>query len=228
MSWGEKIPLNQKAVKLSLKNQERRIRAVLILLLHSAQYSACSSQAKVHYWLLHITGSKTRGWPERCLSSLADRQALLMGTVWEEEWHLKGQTLNVVTSTASGPPQTPLPLWPQVNAVMSDRSTCSSWCSFSLLQFVARSCTFVLMWSCYRIFLFQTQQNGVNQIFRNCKTSFNSNFRKLWHFQPLQGKSDQSTAGICFINMCGARVHSRWRIEARGRLDSAASSPHWL
>lgn len=38
----------------------------------------------------------------------------------------KGQTLNVVTSSASRLVQAPLPLWVQINAVMSHRSTLSS------------------------------------------------------------------------------------------------------
>lgn len=108
---GGKIPLNQKAVKLSSSNQEHHIHAGLIQPVLSAFHSAT-----VHYWLLRIRESKGCGWSERCLSALADRQMLLMGTVWAWDWRLKGQTPNVVISTASGPPQTPLPVWAQVNS----------------------------------------------------------------------------------------------------------------
>lgn len=119
MLWVGGKFLSIKTLSSFLLNQEHHIHTVLILLLHPALYSAYSvSQSAL------LTESKTCGWPKHCLSSFADRQMLLMGTVWAEDWHLKGQTLNVVISTASGPPQTPLPLWAQVNAVMSDRSTC--------------------------------------------------------------------------------------------------------
>lgn len=131
-----KIALNQKAVDLFLK------------LLKSHSYCANSptmlqlwqwfppvsiQPAKVHYWLLQITVSKAHGWPELCLSSLADRQrVLLMGTAWAGDWHLKGQTLNVVTSSDSRPTRAPLPFWAHIDAVASDRSTCSSWWAASV------------------------------------------------------------------------------------------------
>lgn len=101
-----------------------------LMLLHYHSKAAtvsfpCEDSTTVHYGLPRITASKPHAWPQCCLSSFADRQAPVMGTAWARFWHLKGQTLNVVTSSASRPLQAALPLWAQINAVMSDRSTCS-------------------------------------------------------------------------------------------------------
>lgn len=183
MSW-RKIPLNLKAVELFLKlwasHSYCANSSTTLRWWHSASLVSIQSAqpAKVHYWLLQITVSKPHSWPECCLSSFADRQMLLMGTAWAEYWHLKGQTLNVVTSSDSRPAWAPLPLWAQISAVMPDRSTCNSqWASSlpnpSLLIPSAVKCTLGIsnaLWSetVNGLFLFQTCNMHHS---KNCKLS---------------------------------------------------------